>query len=363
MSMAKSTCVAVAVASLAGFAAVLHAQPKPAAAVGTVEHIKVHGAALEGNLEGDSPDPEVTVYLPPSYGADRARRYPVVYLLHGYGGTDATWTGRLAKLPESADKLAAAGTLHEMIVVMPNAFSLHKGSMYSNSVTSGDWETYIAHDLVAYVDTHYRTLADRLSRGLAGHSMGGYGAIRIGMKRPDVFSSLYIMSGCCLNASLSPRPEAMAAAEQIRTREDAEKAGRGPGFGPSVNLAEAAAWSPNPDNPPLYLDLPIKDGKVRPEIVAKWAANAPLAMIDQYVANLKKYRAVAIDVGTKDNLLASNKVLEQTMTRFAIAHTYEEYDGDHTNRVADRIEMHVLPFFSTNLEFSAKTAAGVSTRR
>ena len=162
MSMAKSTCVAVAVASLAGFAAVLHAQPKPAAAVGTVEHIKVHGAALEGNLEGDSPDPEVTVYLPPSYGADRARRYPVVYLLHGYGGTDATWTGRLAKLPESADKLAAAGTLHEMIVVMPNAFSLHKGSMYSNSVTSGDWETYIAHDLVAYVDTHYRTLADRL---------------------------------------------------------------------------------------------------------------------------------------------------------------------------------------------------------
>ncbi len=68
----------------------------------------------------------------------------------------------------------------------------------------------------------------------------------------------------------------MAAAEQIRTREDAEKAGRGPGFGPSVNLAEAAAWSPNPDNPPLYLDLPIKDGKVHAEIVAKWAANAPL---------------------------------------------------------------------------------------
>ncbi len=86
--------------------------------------------------------------------------------------------GRLAKLPESADKLAAAGTLHEMIVVMPNAFSLHKGSMYSNSVTSGDWETYIAHDLVAYVDTHYRTLADRLSRGLAGHSnQVGYGMI------------------------------------------------------------------------------------------------------------------------------------------------------------------------------------------
>jgi enterochelin esterase-like enzyme len=356
--MKSPTLVAVSIAIVAAAAAMVHAQAKPAPGAGTVEHIKVHGAALEGNLEGDSAEPEVTIYLPPSYATDRTRRYPVVYLLHGYGGTDATWTGRLAKLPESADKLVAAGTLHEMIVVMPNAFSLHKGSMYSNSVTSGDWESYIAHDLVAYLDGHYRTIPDRLSRGLAGHSMGGYGAVRIGMKRPDVFSSLYILSGCCLGAALNPRPEAMAAAAAIQTREDAAKAAQSPGFGSSVTLAEAAAWSPNPANPPLYLDLPVKDGKVRPEIVAKWAANAPLAMVDQYIPSLKMYRAIAIDVGTKDNLLASNKQLEQTMTRFGIAHSYEEYDGDHTNRVGERIELHVLPFFSNNLSFSpAKTTA------
>jgi len=355
--------VVMSVAVMAGAAALLHAQAKPVPGPAAVEHIKVHGASLEGNLEGDSPDPEVTVYLPPSYGSERTRRYPVIYLLHGYGGTDGTWTGRLAKLPESADKLIAAGRLHEMIVVMPNAYSLHKGSMYSNSVTSGDWEGYIAHDLVAYMDGHYRTLADRLSRGLAGHSMGGYGAIRIGMKRPDVFSSLYILSGCCLTAALNPRPEAMAAAELIRTREEAAKAAQAPGFGSSVTLAEAAAWSPNPANPPLFFDLPMKDGKVRPEIIAKWAANAPLAMIDQYVTNLKTYRAIAIDVGTKDNLLASNKLLGETMTRFAIAHTFEEYDGDHTNRVAERIEQHVLPFFSDHLSFSTAATAGASTRR
>jgi S-formylglutathione hydrolase len=364
MSIKRSTSVAVSVAMVAGAAAMLHGQAKAAAsATGVVEHIKVHGASLEGNLEGDSPDPDVTIYLPPSYGTAPARRYPVIYLLHGYGGTDGTWTGRLAKLPESADKLVAAGSLHEMIVVMPSAYSLHKGSMYSNSVTSGDWESYIAHDLVAYVDAHYRTIPNRLSRGLAGHSMGGYGAIRIGMKRPDVFSSLYILSGCCLSAALNPRPEAMATADAIRTREDAEKAAQGRGFGPSVNLAEAAAWSPNPANPPLYLDLPIKDGKVRPEIVAKWAANAPLAMIDQYIPSLKAYRAIAIDVGTKDGLLASNKELEQAMTRFGVAHTYEEYEGDHTNRIADRIEMHVLPFFSNALSFSEKITATASARR
>src|SRR5207248_7222146 len=78
----------------------------------------------------------------------------------------------------------------------------------SSSVTIGDWENFIADDLVSYVDSHYRTISNRASRGLGGHSMGGYGTIRIGMKRPDVFSSMYIMSACCLLNN--PRPPAAA---------------------------------------------------------------------------------------------------------------------------------------------------------
>src|SRR4030095_11329656 len=85
-----------------------------------------------------------------------------------------------------------------MILVNPDAFTKFNGSMYSSSPTIGDWETFIAEDLVGYVDSHYRTIPDRMSRGLGGHSMGGYGTVRIGMKRPDVFSSMYIMSACCL---------------------------------------------------------------------------------------------------------------------------------------------------------------------
>jgi enterochelin esterase-like enzyme len=321
----------------------------PVAAAGTVERITVHGAALEGNLEGDSPDREVTVYLPPSYASDQARRFPVVYLLHGYGGRDDTFTARLARLAESSDTLAAAQGFSPAIVVTPNAFSLHKGSMYSSSPTTGDWERFIAEDLVAYMDSHYRTLANRMSRGLAGHSMGGYGAARIGMKRPDVFFSLYLMSSCCLGANRNPNPQSMAAAEAIKTREQAEEAARAPGFGPSVNLASAAAWSPNPKNPPLFLDLPVKDGKVQPDVVAKWAANAPLEMVDHYASNLKKYYAIAVEIGTADGLLAANRQLHDAMTRLRIPHVYEEYDGDHTNRVRERIERNVLPFFSKNL--------------
>lgn len=345
------TIVMLALGSIIALQAQGRGGPRPAGATapGKVEHITVHGKALEGNLEGDSPDREVSVYFPPSYATDQNRRYPVVYLLHGYGGKDDTFTTRLANLADSGDRLAAAQGFSEPIVVMPNAFTLHKGSMYSSSPTTGDWERFVADDLVAYVDTHYRTLVTRMSRGLAGHSMGGYGALRIGMKRPDVFSSLYVMSACCLVANRNPRPDAMAAAEAIKTRAQAEEAAQAPGFGPSTSLASAAAWSPNPNNPPLFLDLPVKDGKVRPDIVAKWVANSPIEMLTQYASGLKAYYQVAVEIGTKDTLLATNQQLHEAMTRLLIPHYYEEYDGDHTNRVRERIERNVLPFFSRNL--------------
>src|ERR1051326_2745356 len=170
------------------------APAKPAtsssAKAGTVEHIQVHGKSLEGNLEGDSPDRDVFVYLPPSYQSEKNRRYPVVYLLHGYGLTGERWVSFI-HLPDLADKDAAERTAREMILVSPDAHTIYDGSMYSSSPTTGDWEAYLSQDLVAYIDSHYRTIADRMSRGLAGHSMGGYGTIRVGMKHPEVFSSLY----------------------------------------------------------------------------------------------------------------------------------------------------------------------------
>ena len=98
--------------------------------------------------------------------------------------------------------------------------------MCSNSPTIGDWERFIAEDLVPPHGYSLRTTANRMSRGLAGHSMGGYGALRIGMKRPDVFFNLYLMSSCCLTANRNPNPEAMAAAEAIKTREQADEASR-----------------------------------------------------------------------------------------------------------------------------------------
>ena len=321
---------------------------------GSFERIKVHGKSLEGNLEGDSPDRDVSVYLPPSYATARNRRYPVVYLLHGYTNSDEGWFGPGLKsgflsantsLPAVADKAMTAGNSSEMILVMPNAYTIYQGSMFSNSVTTGDWEGFVTHDLVAYVDSHYRTIAARGSRGLAGHSMGGYGTIRLAMKYPDVFSSIYILSACCLTANLNPQGQAFAQAEAVHSQADVANLARGP----ITMLAEAAAWSPNPKNPPFFFDLPVKDGKVQPEVAARWVANAPLAIIDQYISNLRKLHAIAIDVGDKDGLSTSNKELGRILTDYSIPNTFEIYDGDHTNHIALRVETKVIPFFAQNL--------------
>lgn len=322
---------------------------------GTVELIKVHGKSLEGNLSGDSADRDVSVYLPASYKSQPTRRYPVVYMLHGFTDSNTKWFGvekHWIDLPQVLDKALSGDPKREVIVVMPNAFNRFHGSLYSTSATIGDWETFVARELVSHIDQKYRTLATPESRGLAGHSMGGYGTLRIGMKYPDVFSSIYALSPCCMlpsNSLLSGQGGVPPQLENLKTAADIDKAG----FGAKAVLASAAAWSPNPKNPPFYLDLPSKDGKVRPEIVAKWAANAPLAMVDQYLPNLKRLKAIAFDAGDKDTGIAeTSKVFDQLLKDYDVPHFFEIYPGDHVNRIAERIEQKAIPFFRNNLKFS-----------
>ena len=316
-----------------------------------VERITIHGKALEGNLEADAVDRDAIVFLPPGYNQNRTRRYPVVYALHGYSIGAQQWAQEI-HVPQTIEGAFARGA-HEMIVVLPDSKTVHNGSMYSSSVTTGDFENYVARDVVSYIDAHYRTIASRESRGLVGHSMGGYGATRIGMKHADVFGGLYIMSPCCLSPRGSgggrgapggnaANDEALAA---VKTPADSAKLP----FGLRAQLASAAAWSPNPRNPPLYVDLPIGDNQQA--VLAKWAANAPLAFIDQYIPGLHRYRAIAIDVGDQDGLRVDAGKLHDALDQYGIANTFEIYPGTHTSDVAVRFQEHVMPFFSRTLSF------------
>jgi enterochelin esterase-like enzyme len=323
-----------------------------------VEHIKIHGQSLEGNLEGDAVDRDVIVFLPPSYQQDKHRRYPVVYALHGYSIGADQWTHEI-HVPQTIEGAFAQGA-KEMIVVLPDSKTIYNGSMYSRSQTTGDFESFVAHDVVQYIDAHYRTIPNRASRGLVGHSMGGYGAARIGMKYPEIFGSLYIMSPCCLSpmgggAALNDeqRERAIALEKKVAAaRSPADLAAQSPGFG-AVQFASAAAWAPDPRNPPLYFDLPTKDGIPQPEIQAKFAANAPLAFVDQYIDNLRKYNGIAMDVGDQDGLRVDAGKLHAIFDNYGLNNSFEIYHGTHTSAVADRIQNHVLPFFSTHLCFTS----------
>lgn len=318
----------------------------PGAKPVVVEHIKVHAPSIEGNLGGESADRDVIVVLPPSYAAASKRRYPVVYALHGYSIGAEQWTHEI-RVPQTVEGAFAKGA-REMIVVLPDSKTAYGGSMYSSSVTTGDFETFIARDLVAYIDAHYRTITDRRSRGLAGHSMGGYGVARIGMKHPDVFGALYLMSpGLSIRPAEAPDAAGQAALEAVHKPADAANLP----FQLKAQLAVSAAWSPNPSNPPLYLDLPSKAGAPQPDVLAKWDANMPLAFVDQYVGALRQYRAIAMDVGDQDTLKTVTAQFHDVLDKYHVANTFELYSGTHTSNVAFRFQDFVLPFFSRSLEF------------
>src|ERR1700743_1716775 len=210
----------ILIAIAAGLAPQLAAQiqtdvPAPVASAKpvSVEHIKIHGTALEGNLEGDAVDRDVFVFLPSSYSQEKSRRYPVIYALHGFSIGAEQWSHEI-HVPQTIEGAFAKGS-QEAIVVLPDSKTIYNGSMYSSSATTGDFEKFIYHDVVAYIDAHYRTIPNRESRGLVGHSMGGYGASRIGMKHPDVFGALYIMSPCCLSPMAGGGP---GTADQLKER-------------------------------------------------------------------------------------------------------------------------------------------------
>lgn len=319
---------------------------------GTKERIKIFSQAIDGNLIGDPAEREVTVYLPPSYKNRPEQRYPVLYMLHGFTDNDSQWFGweeHWINLHEVIDMALSEGLSKEMIVVMPNAYNRFKGSMYSSSVTIGDWETFISKELVKYIDSHYRTLPNTESRGLAGHSMGGYGTIRLAMKFPEVWSSIYLLSPCCMDrADNNTSEEIMKNTESIQHPDQLESLK----FFESTRFASASAWSPNPEHSPLFLDLPYQNGEIRPDVVDKWSANRILNMVDQYVFNLKKITAIGLDVGHQDyNISKASQKLHEMLDTYQIPHLYETYEGNHINRVAERIRTKVLPFFSENLVF------------
>jgi len=316
-----------------------------------IEAIKIQSRLIAGNLLGTSAERDVYVVLPPSYDRDPKRRYPVVYALHGFTISADQWMKEL-HAPATVEAAFARGT-KEMILVFPDSKNEFGGAFYTNSVATGDFESFVADELIAHIDAHYRTIARPEARGLVGHSMGGYGAARIGLRRAEQYGALYLMSPCCLSPLGMQGLTAKEVGEIAAFK--SVSAAQGLPFKYSGPLATGAAFAPNPNKAPLFIDLPMDvEGKERPEIMAKRAANAPLAFVDQYIAKARKYRAIAMDVGDKDTLVADTTKMNEALKAYKIANSLDVYEGTHTSRVAFRLQDHVLPFFGRSLSFSEK---------
>ena len=324
---------------------------------GTIKTDQVHFVSLERNLVGDSPDRTVIVYLPPGYEQQKKMRYPVVYLLHGYNGYGVGNRGWIREggnfNVETISRLTTEKKISPMIIVMPDGSNRFGGSIYTNSITTGNWEDYIVSELVAFIDKNYRTLAKVESRGIAGHSMGGYGALKLAMKHPDVFGAVFGSSPCCMTYMPTPVvTESMIAAKKLTSFEEADKAP----CPVRVSFAFAAAWSPNPMNPPFFSDYPISqnsdDSERSAEVQARWLANIPTYLVDQYATNLRLLRGIAVSAGTQEvPLQNSNRRFVEALKRNKIEPIFEVFEGGHTDKTRERIETSILPFFSRTLVF------------
>jgi enterochelin esterase-like enzyme len=321
------------------------------AAQGRVVEDSVRSPALEGNRLGDPVVRPLRIYLPPSYDSGD-RRYPVLYLLHGFQGSPYGWsdgTYRGLRIERAMDSLVADSAVREFIIAMVDGHNAYGGSVFTNSVTTGNWETYLIRDVVRHVDGRYRTLRKPGSRGLAGHSMGGGAALRIAMRYPNGFSLVYAMSANARLPCQSPRAEVRRQLLLLASIAAAERVG----FEGQLCLGYGAAWSPDTLRAPTFVALPFSaTAPVDSAVLERWNAWMLLDMAPRYREGLVRLKGIAFDVGTEDGYYPGLAQLDSLFTRLRVKHQFEAYRGDHSSDIADRVISHLLPFFSDRFDYS-----------
>lgn len=318
---------------------------------GTIMIDSLYSERLENEF-GEKPTRALAIYLPPGYESS-TDRYPVIYFLHGFLGNHLVAN----YMKEILDYAIESHRIRPFIMVIPDQKTTYDGSFYSNSGVFGDWEDFTAMDLVQHMDQNYRTIAQKEGRGITGHSMGGYGALKIAMNHPEIFSSVYALSPGALTIVREYGPNSSTYKElaDIKTTEELARS-----YFPKVIVAFGKSWSPNPDNPPFYCDIPfqyVDDSLVvNTAILEKWHQNMPVHMVNERIENLKKLKAIKLDWGrhSGDRFTIQCKMFSQRLENVGISHFAEEYIGDHTSGIytkEGRIPQQMLPFFDYYLTF------------
>jgi S-formylglutathione hydrolase FrmB len=339
--------------------------------------------SLANNLFDTPAEQPLIVCLPTSYHTSKAR-YPVVYFLPGFT-TDVTemidGTFQGLNILTALDGLVGSDKIRELIFVVANGRNFLGGSFYVNSPVTGNWEDFIVKDVVQYVDKNFRTLANAASRGISGSSMGGFGAVNLGMRHPDVFSAVYSLSpglfdeeGLTSQGMFVPEDKIaryLAKQEEFDAMPQAEakqafKAFIAELYGArsmlqyfwAFSYAYGAAISPNPEKGVPYIDYPYTQSgdsvRLNREILQNYinGFGGQAEKVRAYKDSLLKLKGLTIDIGKNDPfrwIVQGSRHFAQLLHEMNIPHELVEHDGGHEDRLRERIENHLLPFFSEHL--------------
>ena len=328
---------------------------------GTVEIHRLHAASLEDNPLGSPAKRTLVVYLPPDYAA-AGERYPLVVFLHGFNGSALGWlnvTPFMPSVPERLDALIAGGKVAPVIGVFPDGLTELGGTQWENGEAVGRYRDYIVQDVLSFADEHFRTRRGPASRALVGKSSGGYGAISIAGRHPDVFAHLASHAGdayfeyCYL-------PEFPKAAQTLlkgggvapwyhdflrRGRETKHK----PDDHATINvLAMAAHYSPKAGEP-LGLELPfeLQTAALRDDVWARWLQHDPVRFVPQRIDGYRKLKSIFLDCGTRDefNIRWGTRMISTALKKANVAHLHEEFEDGHMgiNYRYERSLAYVIP--------------------
>ncbi len=335
---------------------------------------KVPSPSLSNNLIGVPSEQKVYICLPPSY-LERGKKYPVLYFLTGFGDEAAFYTNGMyqdLKMQGVLKDLTEKKAINEMIIVIASGTNFLGGSFYVNSDVGGNWEDYIVNDLIGYIDKNFRTIPQAEARGIAGHSMGGFGALYIAFRHPELFSAVYALSPQIFdNNGLSNSQmfaqsfvsEKFLKCEKENSELSREKAherlliycDNTRDLDLLFTLAYGMAFAPDTKKNAPYIDFPYSKAPVKAnlnkELWNKWedGIGGWDAKIKSLKENILKLKSIGIEYGLKDEnkwIVDGCKYFIKVMNSEKIPLKSLSFAGGHQDNIKERIEKFMFPFFS-----------------
>ena len=321
-------------------------EPWSREAVGRFDELEIESDVLRDNPLGDPHVRPLWVYLPPAYDAEPERRFPSIYLIQGMTGQLDMWRNRSAfrpNVPELVDRLFAAEDCPPALVVFVDCWTSYGGSQFIDSPGTGRYGEHLSEEVVSFVDSRYRTLADAAHRGLTGKSSGGYGAMVVPMLRPDVFGGLATHAGDAL-FEMCYLPEFRNSVRALREHYDGSFERFWEDFRSRPALSKdsdhtllndycmAACYSADEDGT-VQLPYDTATGELRPEIWERWLAWDPVRMAPERADALRSLTAIYVDCGRRDQFFLDlgaeafrRKLEEVSVTDYF----FELFDATHS---------------------------------